>query len=384
MKKIGLVCLMALGCLMVGCDMRFGDDESADSIVKGGSALDAVNAKLAEKGLCEGRSEDYVISVASYDIELKDPKELNEALRQVAYRKALVEAVCMIAEYGNERDINKEDDMGGVTMFFKLPLCGLAVLFSGESYDPATCVYQVAVAVQWTKKCASRSKAIALGEAIDAELAPGSKSIVEWVEENSASLGPRVFVDNAGDCWLIGSVFVDAAMRRYVERWFDGGGVASVEHKLRAYALDGISKLISIDVEFYTELKYLGENLSADKRREFVKHYDQEVFGMPDETGAYRRYEDDGGDTSMEVLKSTMRNGDEFRLADLNSSALFQKRIVRVNFHINPENPRLKWFTRKVINPISKKEIEVLIGTIRCNDIAVGERERQLKRISGN
>lgn len=195
-------------------------------------------------------------------------------------------------------------------------------------------------------------------------------------------------MDNVGDRWMIGIVFVDDAMRRYMGKWFDGDGTEDVEYKLRAYALDGISKNICSKVMFCRESGMLFKNHDDNSRSDNNSNGSAGKFvGDRDETGAFQ-----GNDVvSYEMLDSTWKKGDVLVMssgwygdAGDDVMTLHDKCSVCTDFRIDPRNARLKWFVRKTVNPISKKEIEVWIGAIRCNDITIGEKERQMKKISGN
>lgn len=400
MKRFSIVilnlCLM--GCFLIGCG-KSEDSQSSRTMVQSGkdelagcpaSADDAIYAQLARMGLCEGmtKNKDCIISVGTHEIELRDPEKCGEVLRQVTYRKALIGAMCSIALCVMDRDdLHSEDEIDtscattSSKQFFELPLYGLSVLTSAESYDAEDGVYEVALAVLWSKKSVARAESIVLGEATAAEQKPGSKSIVEWIDDNAARPCSTVFVDNVGDRWLVGSVLVDAAMRQYVENWCDVGGSTSIEWKLKAYVLDEISKLVACDVEFYRESSFYEKNQNTDKWNKLVKNYEHAIIGGPGENRVYQWNGESG-----EALKSTWRDGDELIMVGTfkdatEASVVFDKSSVKTGFRIHPENARLKWFKRKGINPVSKKEIEVWIGAIRCDDIDRGEKERMMRKL---
>ena len=408
MKRFSIVALSLglIGCFLIGCG-KSEDSQSSHIMAQSGkdelagcpaSAEDAIRAQLARMDLCEGITKDYVICLGAHEIELRDPQKCDEVLRQVTYRKALIGAMCDIVrcvkpDVVTAGDVDvvpaeiKDDTADGrsfCNLLFKSPLYGLSVLASAEHYDAEDGVYEVALAVLWSKKSAARAESIVSGEATAAEQKPGSKSIVEWIDDNAVRPCSRNFVDNVGDRWFVGSVLVDAAMRRYVENWFGVGGSASIEYKLKAYALDGISKLVACDVESCRESSsyyYHEGNRKADKWNRLVKYYEHMVVGNP---GENRVYQWDG--ESGESLKSAWKDGDELIMAetfgdDTEASVVFEKSSVKTGFRIHPENARLKWFKRKVVSPVSKKEIEVWIGAIRCDDIDRGEKECMMRKL---
>lgn len=131
------------------------------------SAEDVVDAQLEKMGLHEGydKSRGLMITVASRETELNDREKFNEAFRQVAFRKTMVDAAGEIAracEEGGFETEEPKDEKGDVvssTLRFrgKMNLQGLTVLLSAESYDTAACIYQQAIINKQSLLCGQRN-----------------------------------------------------------------------------------------------------------------------------------------------------------------------------------------------------------------------------------
>lgn len=373
--------------------------EVAVAVEEAKSAEEQVLEKLGNMGVGVGfdKKLNAAITVGTHLVELEDVSKLNEAFRQVAHRKALIDAICRIgvAVADNEprcRDLkNDKGEVVGseIKSHSKMPLRGLRILTSAESFSEIEGTYEFSLAVAWSPRWDQQAKEIVDSRSIGIEQEVGKTSIVEWVDGFAASgalPGARALLDHAGDRWLIGVVTVDDVMRRYMDRWFDGDKNEGMEYKLRAYALDGISKLLQSDVECVDEFGSRGDVAGKIEKNNGTSDR------KPDETGEFQ-----GDSDGFEVLYSTMMTGDKWVVmsnglgefdgqpdtkedddtqSEVMTSRFSREQKVCTAFRIDARNPRLKWFTRKAVNPISGKEIEVLVGAIRWNDVAVGEKER--------
>lgn len=379
--SILLVCLAFCGCSRedVSAD-RQGDQtpsQAVDAVPESTRARETVESNLANAGLREGYDceNGAVVRIGTYNTAVRDIASLNEAFRQVAYKKALLKALSGVAETislevsssGENRQAFRSD----VThVIGDMPLAGFQVLTDAESLDVHGDMhgYQLALAVLWSKEMAAFAKSVMTGEP-QKKVKPGTLSIEDWVAAQSdrQSLGSKCIVDNSGCRWFVGTVTVDDSMRKYVETWFGDGAKVDLEGKLRAYALDGIARMLAVDISCQESLERFGSNTGGKARSARTGRVD--ATGDEEGNGMFLTSFRDAGDTVCCRYDGRAEGEDEGLSECLSSTC-----ICRPGFQIDPSDARVKWFKLKTHNVFTGKQVETWIGAVSSNDLAGGGR----------
>lgn len=138
-----------------------------------------------------------------------DKKAKYEALKaECDVLKAEFEALQEDAE--NIPSTPKNEVKSGVTMLAKMPLIGSTVLTQSESWDESTKQYSVSMAIVWSPKLQESAVKVAAGN-YEAGKDLGALTRKEWIgmQDLSAMVGPRRFVDKNGHPYFVGIAAAD-------------------------------------------------------------------------------------------------------------------------------------------------------------------------------
>ena len=241
-------CLTAL--LLSGCGDKSSTPSSSENqagkethnvVAPSGAARQAIEERLDGNGLEVGVSERGVIVVTDNAFPCKDPTSVPHflALRERCLTKALEDAKAQIAfaisssipaeeiqsEFGGAALSSTETSLpsrgvGGdeeaestisMRRSSQLTLGGFRVLDVAESWDPETQVFEMAVAVVWSRKAQQQSKDEAEGRASPKH--PLSTAELEkWMDDRDGGLlvGPRTVKDENGALHYLGIGTADA------------------------------------------------------------------------------------------------------------------------------------------------------------------------------
>lgn len=340
-----IVLVVACALVLFGCSKEekiLAQEDGHSQEVSGKSSValmsseDIVKQRLSRLGINPGMNESsgtIVFVGTAAEENVVNASMVTEAIRQRIFRKAFESGLAEIAAY------ICTEVLDGKRTRATQQLRGVMMLHFAEAYNAAEKTYDIAVAVVWFEKLSQVAADVCEGKPILAGK-PGRQSLAAWVksvENVEMLLGGKWFVDDMGDRWIVGMVTKDGSMSSYLSQWVKDSkearlfvgeefGISDKEdYLLKMYALNWASRMVSDDVSV---LRELGDcNGSDDDFREEIK--------------------------------------------------------VNATFPLLQENDRVKWFERKFVNPLSQKEIEVLIAAVRCNDIAIGRKEYVDRRIAG-
>ncbi len=363
-KQIMLVIVCALALLGCSREEKIPAQEKGNSqrlAEKSSVAMsseDVLNDRLSKRGIEIGMNKvsgALVVVGTAAEENVVNAAMVTEAIRQRIFRSAFESALAEAALFINTQivDTKKEGVVSqstaikttekGVVHFKEMAqgsLLGVNVFDFVEVFDDVSATYEISVAITWSEKSSrlatdvSEAKTIPSGKAGGLSLAGWIKS----VESEMALLGGKWHIDDMGDRWIVGMVTKDGSMSSYLSQWVK----------------DSKEARLFVGEEFGT----------SDKENYFLKMYAL--------NWASRMLSDD-----VSVLREFGRAGE--------SDDDFREEIeVNATFPLLQENDRVKWFERKFVNPLSQKEIEVLIAAVRCNDIAIGRKEYVDRRIAGS
>ena len=74
-------------------------------------------------------------------------------------------------------------------------------------------------------------------------------------------------------------------------------------------------------------------------------------------------------DVDSRIMLDVHRDGDKME------ESIKEELKVAPLLKLHVEDGCMKWFRRKAVSPVSMKEVELLLVSIRCNDIRVGEKK---------
>ena len=138
-----------------------------------------------------------------------DKKAKYEALKsECEVLKAEFEALQEDAE--NIPKTPKNEVKSGMTMLAKMPLVGSTVLTQAESWDESTKQYSVSMAIVWSPKLQESALKVAVGN-YEPGKDRGALTRKEWIDmqDLSAMIGPRRFVDKNGHPYFVGVAAAD-------------------------------------------------------------------------------------------------------------------------------------------------------------------------------
>ena len=353
-----------------------GDSFEIPEHVEFVSAEDVVLQRCKMSGLHLGvdNKRELIVVIGNEYLEANGGAQITEEKRQRTFVKAFDRALTKISEHVSRKLITQDSCKTNSThnasrqgeqweikseIFSQNQIAGAFPFYVAESYDAATQVYELFVAVVQSKKLSE------VMQSFNSPVGtPGRFSIDDWIENQDISLmlGARTFVDDQGERWLVSFVTDDGSISGYLRTWArDTPNVGSFfGHGPEG---DGVKKIDEVPIGYLKKVYciwQIARSCCCDVRYSFrsVRRFHMSGLGKTSES------EDD---------EESARVGEEFK-EEINIYPSFGSSFT-------PNNTRLRWFEMSGKNPLSGRFVSVTVGAIRVNDIEKGEREYISQRI---
>ncbi len=105
------------------------------------------------------------------------------------------------------RGSSRTETSSSIAAMAQMPLYGIMILATEESWDPDTKIYEVGVLTVWSQKHEMRTRAMLTGEIGDAGLAGNDKELRRWLKRQNLAnmIGGSNFTDSNGVRWIVGA-----------------------------------------------------------------------------------------------------------------------------------------------------------------------------------
>lgn len=174
--------------------------------------VNAAEAKKLQGVTWQDRRDAYIDALIkkideSYSVGNIEEKQVTKYKKaKQRYEEAQIEMSDIMAKANAIKGQTKLESSSRIETLAKAPIMGASVLLQAESWNADEEKYEVATLMVWSPKLEQAAKAIVTGESSTLKPKKGL-TVQKWLQsqETATLVGPRQYVDKAGDRWFIGA-----------------------------------------------------------------------------------------------------------------------------------------------------------------------------------